>query len=65
MAHVFNENTLHRFKIVASASNEDSVNTLVHSVDEELSKDDNVLRVQRTVGDPVFLSWKKIKLEVQ
>ena len=38
-----------------------SLFNLIDAVDKELGENDNMFGVQSSVGDPVFLSWKKQK----
>ena len=58
--HIFDGNAFDWFEVGVSALNEDPVNAFILAVDEQLGKDDNVLRVAGTVRD---LSRCKKKIE--
>lgn len=51
MTHIFDGDPWNRVEFVITASNDDSVNSLILSVDEELSKNDDVFGVTSAVCD--------------
>ena len=57
VTHIFNGDPWNRVEFVVAASNDDAMNSLVLSVDVELSKNDNVLGVASTVCD-LSRVWK-------
>ena len=49
--HIFDGDAFDWFEVGVSALNEDPVNAFILAVDQQLGKDDNVLRVAGTVRD--------------